>query len=248
MATQFAPTTARDFLASIKGADGEPLAKAGTRGRFSKAASEALAEAHADGFVFIGEAGHPQTEVKAPKTAKAPKASTPAAPRPQAPVSTPTVSAPARAVPAPGGFTVAAPGASVARRATAHPAAAKASFVAADVRAWAVANGVKVGQRGRIHPDVIGAFVQANPNVKPTVATVGTVRATTSQVRANAPEPRPFVREQGTGYTIVDGRLLAQSTCGARDCGQSVRRCTCQGGPRSIVNPAVTLTFDKPVL
>lgn len=133
MALTFIPQTPRDFLASLT----PPLAIPNSRGRLSKDAHAALDKARAEGFRFIGDEGHPQTEVKEKKEKK---------------VTTP------KATPAP--TQTKAEGTTV-TPATSHPAAAQASFNAKEVRAWAKANGHEVGERGRIRPEVIAAFAKA---------------------------------------------------------------------------------------
>jgi hypothetical protein len=185
---QFVPQTAREFLSTVKGADGKPLAIAGARGRFSKAATEALAKAHADGFVFIGEAGHPQTEVK---TVKAPK-----------PAKTVTMTTTTAPVPT-------------------QPTAPKVEVDPKEVRAWAKANGHEVGERGRIHGTVIGAFLASGGK-----AVGPKAKAVTA--------PKPVrVRTQSVAYGLirrgdapkhVSEPLLAISSC--YSCKKPVGYCT----------------------
>jgi hypothetical protein len=143
---QFIDMTPRAFLASLT----PPLAvnHEGARGRFSKEGVAALATARADGFLFIGDAGHPKTEVKAPKAPKAdkPKVSLVKAPKADAPATVPAQSA--------------APAVEV------NPK---------EVRAWAKANGHEVGERGRLHGTVVSAFLAAGgkavgPKAKPAAA------------------------------------------------------------------------------
>jgi len=78
--------TPRAFLVSLNPPLAEQFGKDGVtpaRGRFSNAATAALAAARADGFLFLGDEGNennPAPEVKAPRAAATPKA--PAAPKP----------------------------------------------------------------------------------------------------------------------------------------------------------------------
>lgn len=189
----FVPVTAREFLSTVI-VDGKPLAIFPARGRFSTAANEALDKAHADGFVFLGEPGHPDTVVKA-KREKRVTTGTPAV-----------------------GQTAPAPAAS------SHPAAAPASFVAKDVRSWAQANGVEVGKRGRIHPNVIAAYVKANG------------KATGPKAAAPKPAVLP-VRRETVGYAVEKGTLIAYTSCGSTagkssvGCNKAVSHCKCPTGP-----------------
>jgi hypothetical protein len=201
---QFIDQTPREFLASLN----PPKAVAGARGRFSKDAQEALATARGDGFLFIGDAGHPKTEVKAPRAPKAP-----AAPK------TVVTGAPTTA---PTGGTV----------------DAKA------VRAWAKANGVEVGERGRIKPEVITRYLAGGGK---TNASASTVKVT---MGGSKPKPEAVkVRDEKTGYSVIGGILIRQDACG--NCNARIPYCGCKKGPqvhkflaREVGTP-VALILDK---
>lgn len=208
-AAQFIPQTPRDFLASVTGSNGEPLAKAGARGRFGKEAQAALDTARADGFLFIGDPGHPDTPVKTPKAPKAPAA-------PKTVVTGPPAVAP-----------------------TGGTVDAKA------VRAWAKANGVEVGERGRIKPEVITQYLT---NGGKTTASGQTVKVT---LGGSKPKPEAVkVRENKTGYSVIDGILIRQDSCG--QCNARITHCACKNGPQVMkflareVGAPVALTLDKP--
>lgn len=129
----------------------------------------------------------------------------------------------------------------------AAPVAGAPTFVAKDVRAWAKANNVAVGERGRIHPSVIDAFAKAGGKAS-TVTT-----ASTGQV-AKRPSPLdvPKRRPENTGFTVIGGTLIRQDACGK--CNVGVARCACKTGPQAHaflsreVGETVLLTLDKPAL
>lgn len=209
-----APTTAqtaREWLSTIV-VDGKPLAVAGARGRFSAAATAALAEAQAAGVVFT-----PSTPVKA---AKAPKPVSLVKPvvkqaRPAVSVSTlPTVNA-------------------------------------KEVRAWAITNGVNVGARGRLHPDVISAFIAAGG--KPSDSTVSTAAVQGGLARPT-PAGMPKIRPNTQAWAIVKHRLdkpshrpivLGTGTCHK---GHNISSCPCDVPMTTEQWGSVPLVFEKPTL
>ncbi len=200
---QFIDQTPRDFLASLN----PPLATAGARGRFSKDAQAALATARADGFLFIGDAGHPKTEVKTPK---APKVS----------LDKPTQVVTGVPAQAPTGGSV-------------DPKA---------VRAWAKGAGVAIGERGRIKPEVIAQYLAQGGK------TTSTVKVT---LGGSKPKPEAVkVRENRTGYSVIDGILIRQDSCGA--CNSRITHCACKAGPQVMkflareAGAPVALVLDKP--
>lgn len=130
---------------------------------------------------------------------------------------------------------------------TPAPQGTTANLSSKEVRAWAKANGVRVGERGRIHPSVIDAFQRATGKVP------------TSQQSAPRPTPldMPKVRRESTGFSVVGGILTSQRECGnaGKDgMRHSVASCTCKGGPRAYsylereAGQTVFLTLDKPAL
>lgn len=193
---QFIPQTPRDFLASLT----PPLAIPNSPGRFGKAGVEALAKARQDGFLFIGDPGHPDTE--APKV-KAPKAEKPA-----------VVKAEGDVAPKPTTVVV--------------PKQATPAVDPKEVRAWAKANGHEVGDRGRIHGNVVTAFLAAGGKA----------------VGPKAPEakaPKPVkVRSQQIAWGRIprrksDPKFFTEPILGIKQCGacrKGVSYCPCEGGPR----------------
>lgn len=115
------------------------------------------------------------------------------------------------------------------------------------VRQWALKNGVAVGARGRIHPTVIQAFVQAGGKVdapaaptgqsaRPTPAAMPKVRPQTqawaiTKFKADKPSDRPFV--------------LGVDKCGK---GHQISQCPCPVPSTSADWGNVPLVFVKPVL
>lgn len=175
---QWIDQTERQFLASLT----PPLAVVGQRGRFSLAAEQAIAKARAEGFGFLGDKGHPNTVTKAPVEKKvslskpAPAAPATAPTEPTKTVTLPTQSAPA--VPA---------------------------TDAGVMRAWARSQGITVGERGRIHPDVKAAYAAAHGGTLPVKAApapkVEKPKAAAPVVKA---EPKPVkVRTQTVAYGRV---------------------------------------------
>jgi hypothetical protein len=225
-AIQFVPQTERAFLASLTPplADNAP----GARGRFSNAGKAALAAAREQGFRFVGDEGHPDTVVKAtraPRTVTTPAATSATATTPEG----------ASVPPAVANNTVTTVSANP------SPAAGRASFVAKDVRAWAKQNGHAVGERGRIHPNVIAAFVKAGGKPSGPAA------------RRVTPNVMPRIRPQSTGYSVIDNILIRQEKCSA--CTQNVSQCPCKTGPRAhkfletLTGGVVPLVLDhKPVV
>jgi hypothetical protein len=196
---QWIPQTERDFLASVTGEDGKPLAIAGARGRFSRAATEALAKARSEGFGFIGDKGHPMTEVKTPKAPKAPKTVVSSTPKPAETEQPKTVTVPAQTTP---------------------------SVDAKAVRAWAKTNGHTVGERGRIRPEVISAYL------------AGGGKVVTAAPKAAQAQPKPVrVRTQTVAYGRVrrgdlpkhiSEPVLAITNCFR--CRKTVSYCGCADG------------------
>lgn len=187
---QWIPQTERDFLASLT----PPLAKAGARGRFSADAHAALAKARADGFGFIGDKGHPQTEVKAAPKA-APKVVTSA-------VSTETVSVPAQT-----------------KTVQTGTVDAKAA------RTWARSQGMTVGERGRLHPNIISAYLSANGGTSKPVSLVKTEK------------PKPVrTRTQKVAYGVIprrkgDPKYLSEPVLSVTNCGKcknALSFCPCE--------------------
>lgn len=134
------------------------------------------------------------------------------------------------------------PGNSPAPSAPAAPAETLPQVDPKDVRAWAKSNGHEVAQHGRIHKSVIKAYLAAGGKpVGPRAKSVALPQA-------------PKVRRESTGYSVVNGLLIRQDSCGNATNGvrHSVSRCTCPGGPRAYdfiereVGQPVYLTLDKP--
>lgn len=123
------------------------------------------------------------------------------------------------------------------------PAQATANLNAKEVRAWAKVNGHKVGERGRIHPSVISAYVKANG------APVGPVaaRPTPLLMPKRRKETTGFVfapRPEGAGKHVTTP-LVRVSSCGY--CTKSVAYCGCPEGPRApLYLGGAALTLDKP--
>ena len=109
------------------------------------------------------------------------------------------------------------------------PAAAPASLNAAEVRAWAKGKGLPVGERGRIKPDVIAAFVKAKGGkvslAKPVPSPADVAKRIRPQRVAYGRVPRPV----GEGDHITEP-ILAIESCGK--CRKAVPFCPCDGGPR----------------
>lgn len=190
--TQFIDQTPRDFLASLN----PPLAQAGARGRFSKDAQAALATARAEGFLFIGDPGHPKTEVKTPR-----------APKTEAPKQVVTGAPVSLVKPA--------------------PAVATETYDPKEVRAWAKQNGVEVGERGRIKPEVFAAFAKAGG--KPVGAGAKPiVKAPAVKVRKEKVAWGFIPRKKGDGQHISEP-LLGIQNCGS--CKQGIQFCGCPTGP-----------------
>lgn len=198
---QWIPQTEREFLASLN----PPLAKAGARGRFSTAATAALAKARAEGFGFIGDKGHPQNPVKAPAAPKT--------------VKTVVTSAPAQAAPADAVSTeVSVP--------TQPTKTVSTGVDAKAARAWAKAQGMAVGERGRLHPTVISAYVAAN-GAPVTLAKTPEQKAAAKPVRT---------RTQKVAYGVIPRRkgdpkylsepVLAVTNCGK--CKKGISYCGCE--------------------
>lgn len=109
-----------------------------------------------------------------------------------------------------------------------------------EVRAWAAQNGHEVGKRGRIHGDVVQAFLKAGGK-----ATVPTAKRPT-------PLLMPKVRRENSGFTVVGGTLIRQDRCGNGN--HTVAQCPCPGGPRAYRwlekenGGPLVLTLDKPAL
>lgn len=111
------------------------------------------------------------------------------------------------------------------------------------VRAWAKQNGHTVGDRGRIHADVIKAYLADGGKA---------VAVTTAEVKRPTPLDMPKVRRENSGWSRVKGILIRQDRCGK--CTAAVSRCTCKTGPQAHaflskeVGEPVILTLDKPSL
>lgn len=109
-----------------------------------------------------------------------------------------------------------------------------------EVRAWAKQNGHEVGDRGRIHGDVVQAFLKAGGK-----ATVPTAKRPT-------PLLMPKVRRESSGFTVIGGTLIRQDRCGNGN--HTVAQCPCPGGPRAYkwlereAGGPLALTLDKPSL
>lgn len=111
-----------------------------------------------------------------------------------------------------------------------------------EVRAWAKANGHEVAERGRLHKTVVQAFLAAGGKA------VGP--------RASRPVAvaLPKVRRETTGYSVVNGILVRQESCGNATNGvrHGIAQCTCQGGPRAYdflereAGQTIFLSLDKP--
>lgn len=88
------------------------------------------------------------------------------------------------------------------------------------IRAWAkTQDGLSVGDRGRIHADVIAAYRAAH----------GQPTGTTVMVR-----PTPNIMPKRTnisGLAELNGIIHRQDICGNRDCGKRLPMCQCVGGP-----------------
>lgn len=89
---------------------------------------------------------------------------------------------------------------------------------ASDVRAWATANGITVGSRGRFAPSVIKDFNKANPRAKyaegnreQVEVKVGrkTVRTTHAELRATAAEAGLAVGARGALRADVKAQAAA---------------------------------------
>ncbi len=115
------------------------------------------------------------------------------------------------------------------------------------VRAWAKQNGHTVGERGRIHGDVVSAFLAAGGQVA-------------NLPRANRPTPllMPRVRPQTTAWAVEPSRFagradtrIARKVCGSVPasgprvgCQKPVASCTCSTGP---VAPHWTSVAGQPM-
>lgn len=105
------------------------------------------------------------------------------------------------------------------------------------VRAWAKQNGYAVGERGRIHADVINAYVKAEglPTGEP--------------AKRPTPLDMPRRRPNNSGITVVGGTVIRQDRCGNGP--HSVAQCDCPGGPRAYrwlereVGGPLMLTLDN---
>lgn len=102
------------------------------------------------------------------------------------------------------------------------------------VRAWARQVGKQVGERGRLHADLVREYVAANGGTAPRAQAV-------SLVKASAPSPAQMPkRKQTVAYGYIrrgpnDGPhvtepLLAIESCGK--CKAGIRFCGCPTGPR----------------
>lgn len=109
-----------------------------------------------------------------------------------------------------------------------------------EVRAWAKQNGHEVGDRGRIKPEVVQAFLKAGG------------KATVPQAKRPTPLLMPKVRKENSGFTVVGGTLIRQDRCGNGN--HTVAQCPCPGGPRAYRwlekehGGPLVLTLDKPGL
>lgn len=101
----------------------------------------------------------------------------------------------------------------------------KVEYDSKAVRAWAKSKGLKVGERGRIHPDILNAYWETNPDDRP---------ETVEDKRPHADRPKvatPVTRTQSTAYVVASGpnawntpKVIGFGTCAA--CQHSVNRCT----------------------
>jgi hypothetical protein len=132
-------TNKREWLATQTDDAGNALAKSGAnvRGRFSKAANARWDEALASGEITY----EPPVEEKPAKAAKTVETGAAA---PVAPAAGPAVVL----APTPAGDDA--------------PVAAAGEVDAKLVRSWAAQRGMKVGERGRIHSDIISAYLADN--------------------------------------------------------------------------------------
>lgn len=110
-----------------------------------------------------------------------------------------------------------------------------------DVRSWAKQNGYEVGERGRIHGDVVTAFLNAG----------GKARVLAPSTRPT-PLDMPKRRPEASGFSRVGGILVRQDRCGG--CSAAVNRCACATGPQAYkflskeAGKTVLLSLDKPSL
>lgn len=99
-------------------------------------------------------------------------------------------------------------------------------YDAGKVRKWALAQGLQVGERGRVRPEIVKAYLDANgaggeavvaPKPAPPVA----LRPeTVAWVKSARPEGAP---------SYVSEPLVQISNCGK--CGRGISFCPCNGGP-----------------
>jgi hypothetical protein len=139
---------------------------------------------------------------------------------------TPAVAAPAQAAPAPVATPAPAPVATPAPAGTVN---------AKDARAWAKANGIAVGERGRLHPDVLNAYAAAtgtSTTVKPTVSLVKAAPVQTEAPKVLRKQTVAYgriARKEGDGPHITEP-ILAILDC--YKCKSKVNACACKTGPR----------------
>lgn len=93
------------------------------------------------------------------------------------------------------------------------------------VRDWAKKAGLNVGARGRIHPDIVKAYFDTNPDERHSETVDNRPVAETISVA------KPVVRSQTTAYVVASGpkawnapKVIGFSTCAS--CHNSVNRCT----------------------
>lgn len=121
---------------------------------------------------------------------------------------------------------------------------------AKEARAWAKANGIAVGERGRLHPDVIAGYLAATGG-KAAVKQVSTVTA-----KAPTPLDMPLrkqkvaygriQRKEGDGAHITEP-ILAITDC--HKCKKGVQYCACKTGPRLPAWAGGTAcSFDRPTV
>lgn len=191
-------TNKREWLATQTDADGNPLAKAGAnvRGRFSKAATARWDEAVASGEVTYEPPAEPEKPAKTVKTgaAAAPVVANAAGP---AVVLTPVA---------------------------AGDDATVAGVDAKAVRSWAVQAGMKVGERGRIKPEIISAYL-ANNGSAPQRITPKQVMPP-KKYRDEAVAWGIAKRKPGQGDYITEA-VVALSTCA--ECSKGIRFCPGHG-------------------
>lgn len=122
---------------------------------------------------------------------------------------------------------------------------------AKDARAWAKANGIAVGERGRLHPDVLNAFAAATgtAGVKPKVSLVKATPVTATPL--DMPKRKQTVAYGRIARKEGDGQHISEAVLGIESCAKckkGIRFCPCDAPRLPKWAGYGIASFDRPVV